>query len=77
MTFFYPDKSVNGTQGVIGALKGITLGGPTNYITDGGTYGRHMQTGVTQILEGATWALTGAPPAYCKLFCVPDDGPGS
>jgi FkbM family methyltransferase len=29
------------------------------------------------ILEGATWALTGAPPAYCKLLCVPDDGAGS
>ena len=41
-------KSGTSTQCVIGALKGIAFSGvPTSYLGDG-TYGRHMQVGVTE-----------------------------
>lgn len=53
-----------GIQGVIGALKGITLGGPTSYLGDG-TFGRHMQTGVTENFD------EGNPTAPCLQLTYP------
>lgn len=37
--------SKSGEQGVIGALQGIAIGGPTSMFGDG-TFGRHLQVGV-------------------------------
>jgi hypothetical protein len=53
--FVVPDftMSVNtktGTQAVVGACRGINMGGPTSYLGDG-TFGRHLQIGVTKSLD--------------------------
>jgi len=49
--FSYGNKSKMGGQTVIGALKGIAFSGvPTTYLDDG-TFGRHMQVGVTQSMS--------------------------
>lgn len=50
--------------GVIDALKGISLGGPTSYLGDG-TFGRHMQVGVTENFTD------GNPSAPCLQLTYP------
>ena len=49
---------------VIGALQGISLGGPTS-INGDGTFGRHLQVGVTQSMSD------GNPAAPCLSLDIP------
>jgi hypothetical protein len=57
-------REIVSSQGVIGALKGLTLGGPTSYLGDG-TFGRHMQTGVVENF------VDGNPSAPCLQLTYP------
>ena len=45
---FYYIKGSNGEQHVIGALQGIAFSGVPTTIDGGGSFGRHMQTGVVK-----------------------------
>ena len=64
ITQFYGKRDVYGIQSVIGALKGISMGGPTSYLSDG-TFGRHMQVGVTQSYN------QGSPSPPCLQITYP------
>ena len=57
-------RSRVGAQCVVGALKGITLGGPTSYLGDD-TFSRHMQTGVREEL------VDGYPSPPCLALDYP------
>lgn len=58
MMSFYGTKSPGTEDKTVGALQGIHLGGPTSLLGDG-TFGRYLQSGVTQSLsEGSPFSQT-------------------
>ena len=57
-------RSLLGERGVVGYLKGISLGGPTSLLSDT-TFGRHLQIGVRQD------TVEGNPSAPCLALDFP------